>query len=318
MVDGRVVGMRGIYGSKWQFGSAGAWVIPAAAEFAIDRDYRGRWLDQRLIAFAQEDLVARGYDYVLSTSANLTTRFLRIQGGCRRAAAYQTYRRGDFPLSAGPRRKVSRRRPNLLARAVYRVRNKLRNWKTFVPFERFDEWAAHVHSPFVATPSPRLSHMNELISRCGDPSRIQHVRDEQFYGWRLRDPSSHYRFIYYEHSAGPEGFFILQQPAPGGAVTIVDWVTSTTDAWTKLLGAVVDSNIERLQISSTTFSKAQAQSLRRSGFELVVELDTRTRPAPGILLCALSNPETNEWALGGQRLLDSDRWDMRMIYSDEF
>jgi GNAT superfamily N-acetyltransferase len=320
LADGRVVGMRGTYGSQWQFGSAGSWVIPAAGDFAVDRDHRGRWVAQQLAAFAQEDLTARGYDYIFSTSANLTSRLLRIRSGWRQAAAYQTFRRGDFPQSITPRRQGTRRRPILLTRVVRRVRNKLRNWNTHVPvpFERFDEWAAHVDCPFVATAIPRLSQMCELVSRCSDPSRIRHVRDERFYEWRLRDPRCHYRFIFYEQIAGPGGFFILQQYARGPVVTIVDWATSTPEVWTKLLHAAVGSNIERLQIASTTFSQAQEQSLLLSGFELLVELDTRTHPAPGILIDALSNPDKKNWTLGGQRLLDPDRWDMRMIYSDQF
>ena len=35
MGDGGVVGMRGTYGSQWQFGFAGSRVIPAAADFAV-------------------------------------------------------------------------------------------------------------------------------------------------------------------------------------------------------------------------------------------------------------------------------------------
>jgi hypothetical protein len=267
---------------------------------------------------AQEDMAARGYDYMFSMSANLISRLLRIRSGWRRAADYMTFRRGNFPKSMSPRRQAPRHRPSLLKRVVRRARRKLLGLNALVPFQRFDESVVHANSPFIITAAPRISQMSEIVSRYCEPSRFQHVRDDRYYEWRFRDPRCHYRFIFYEQNADPAGFFVLQQSASGGAVTIVDWATSTIDVWAKLLSAVVASNIDQLQIASTAFSAAQEQSLRQSGFELVIELDTRKHPAPGILIDALSKPDTDDWILGGERLLDPDRWDMRMIYSDTY
>jgi hypothetical protein len=310
--------MRGTYGSQWHLGNAGARIIPTAADFAVDRDHRGRWLAQRLEAIAQEDLAARGYEYSFNTSPNLTTRLLRIRSGWKRGATYQTFRRGDFPEFVTPMRRATRRHPNLLLRALRRGRRILRNSKSFIPFERFDRWAARGDNHVVASATPRISQMSELVSRYSDQSRIQHVRDERFYEWRLNDPRSNYRFVFCEQSEDQEGFFILQQFASGGAITIVDWAVSTMDVWTKLLRTVVDCKIDQLQITSTSFPDAQLHSLQQFRFDRVGEPDTRARPAPGIFLCNLSNADSDEWTLGRLRLLDPDRWDMRMIYSDAF
>jgi GNAT superfamily N-acetyltransferase/acyl carrier protein len=298
---GAVVGMRALYGSQWQCG-AGSWIIPSGAEFAIDPDHRGRWLDGDLVAAAEEDLASRGYDILITSSATVTTRRLRMRAGWKRAAVYQTYHH----------------RPNLLTRAFRRGRRMLRNRIDHVPFKRFDEWATRARGPCVGTSTPRISQMSGLVSQYSDSSRIQHVRDGRFYEWRLKDPRCHYRFVFYEQGSEPEGFFTLHQFASGGAVTVVDWAVSSADVWTKLLNAVVESNIQSLQISSTRFSEAQIQSLRQSRFELAVEPDTHSHPAPGIFVYSLSNTDPDQWALGGQKLLDPDHWDMRMIYSDYF
>lgn len=318
LADGLVVGMRGLFGTQWQIGSAGSWLMPAAADFAIDSDHRGRWLDLKLIAFADKDLVNQGYNYVCTTSANLTSRLLRLRTGSKRAATYHTFRRGYFPDPSASRKPAAHHRPGLVSRARRRLERTLRSWRPFVPFRRFDDWAARVNSPISAMATPRLANLSELVSRYSDPNAIQHTRDEKYYAWRLRDPRSRYRYVFYERGDVLEGFLILQQAATGGAVTVVDWTASTTSVWMELLHAVVESGIRRLQIASTKFSEQQTQALNQLGFDLVVEPDTRTHPAPGILLNALSSPDADRWTLADQYLLDQEKWDMRMIYSDAF
>lgn len=316
LAGGRVAGMRGIYGTRWRFGPTTERTIPAAADLAVDPDHRGRWIPHRLISASNRDLSDRGHEYVFATSAGPTTRFLRIEAGCKRVATYQAFRRGIFSNPEGRRRPATHDAPSFSRRVIRRARREIRDRKTQTTFRRLDEWAATQGGPITVTTSPPVSVLSDLASRYGDPSRFQQVRDEDFYRWRLRNPRSHYWVVVHEEMGKPDGFLIIQQAVSGGTVSIMDWATSTTDVWAKLLGAVVDSKLDPLEIISTSFTADQVESLHRAGFELALEPDTRLHPAAGILVESLTSRDDRNWTVDGQQLLDPERWDMRMIYAD--
>ncbi len=257
LAAGRAVGMRGIFGTRWQFGSSRSLVIPEAADFIIDRDHRGRWLDQRLVEFGRQELAEKGYPFLICTNAQPAMRHLRMIAGARRAAAYQNYCHGEFSPPVESRYEASDRRMNLLMRARHCVGRKLRRLKKIVTFQQFDKWAASAERPFVATTTAPLGQVSELAAQFRDSAPIQHLRDERFYRWKLRNPHSDYRFLFYQRGTSPAGFLLLQQNVLGGATSIVDWATSTTDIWVELLRAVVSCKIDRLNIAATRFSAAE-------------------------------------------------------------
>ena len=317
LFEGRVVGMRGWYGSRWRVGGdPRAWTIPCGADFVVDQSHRGRGLASRLLTHSLEGPAAKGYEYVFSLSANQTTRLLQFRCGWKRVAPYHTWGRGERPQPAMTNRPDVRRYPNVFARAQRRAARMLGDWRVQPPFHWFDAWASRLDGPLVATAAPRVQEMATLASRYHDQSRIHQVRDETFYGWRFRNPLSEYRFVFHTQHGDLDGFVVLQQPQSGGVVTIVDWAVPTPGVWSALLGAVADSGADSIQITSTLFTDEQAGILERLAFSPIVQPDTRTRPAPGLYLQAVSPASTDKWSLGHQRLLDSGGWDVRMIDAD--
>src|SRR3712207_6320470 len=70
--DGRVVGMRGLYGARWEAGSPWeACLAPCAADLVIAPRHRNRGLAARIMQAAAADLAAGGLPYALNLSANL-------------------------------------------------------------------------------------------------------------------------------------------------------------------------------------------------------------------------------------------------------
>ena len=68
--EGRVVGVRGFSGSRWQAGTDGQ-VFSAllANDFVVSRDHRGRGLGTSLIEHAERDLAGKGHSFVFSFAA---------------------------------------------------------------------------------------------------------------------------------------------------------------------------------------------------------------------------------------------------------
>ena len=320
---GQVVGMRGMYGSQWQIGeSATPQVFPAGADFAVDPDHRGRGLPAKIMALARADLAGAGHSHGISLAAGRTTRLLQLRAGWKRVATYETYRRGKFPkLPVTVGRQLLR-----IARISKRARKSARAWTRRLlnlslqqkPFQRLDAWSRVAQFPICVTSAPRIEAMCQLVASQNAPSTICHARDATFYDWKFNDPRSAYRFAYFEQANMLEGFMVLQQRMAGGPITVVDWETSSHHVWEALIRALVSSGIKALQITSSTFSEEQAQTLRDLDFERVSYTNTRTHPAPGIFITALTETGDSTWSLNGLSLLDAAYWDIRVIASDAF
>ena len=304
--EGKVVAMRGFYGSRWQARDrSDSLLIPIGGDLAVDPEHRRRRLASKMIANITPHMTAKGYRYLMNLSANPSSRDLQIKSGYPRVAPYHTFQRGN-PST------------RLLARVFRRVRKSLVGRRDQAPFERFDTWAANARGSITGASEPRVSEMGELVLRCAEKLRIRLVRDATYYRWRFLNPSSQYRFIFCDDNGGLTGFLALQSPKGGGSATIVDWEASTTDIWIELVAAAIDSNAKPLRITSTTFTKSQMQSLQDLGFAPMVERDNKGIPAPGMLLHISPEHAANEPRFGGLQPLDANSWDIRMIASDAF
>jgi GNAT superfamily N-acetyltransferase len=318
LVNDRVVGMLGMYGSCWTFGNSKPYMIPAGADFVVDADHRGRWVAQRLFVASREELVERGFDYAFSLSANLITRRLRIRAGSVRAATFHTYSRNESSPVKRSMARATAALPAPVQRVIRRVRGISKQRTALIPFREFDRWRPSSKQNIASTAEPRIRQMSELVSQNCEPSMFQHARDEQYYNWRLRNPRSLYRYLYFESASSLEGFVVLHQSLLGSTVTIVDWAASGIRVWTALLKAVVSSGIRDLQIISTGFSVAQLEVLAQFGFKHLHEEDAHRQSAPGILIDARRGAENDTLLLNGENIIDPNRWDMRMIFSDAY
>lgn len=302
-----VVAMRGFYGSRWQAGQqSGSLLIPIGGDLAVDLDHRRHKLASRLVTFITEHMTTRGYTFLMNLSANSSSRRLQIRARYPRVAAYRTFRYG------APR-------TNRLTRVLQRAKRALVGRHREAPFQRFDSWAAGSGGPILGASQARASQMGDLVLRYADNSRIRLVRDAEFYRWRFMNPASEYRFIYhFDDSGGLNGFLVLQSAKGGGWTTIIDWETSTPAVWNVLVNAATMSNPKRLKITSTAFTEDQVHSLHRLGFSLLVEPDSPSNPAPGMLLHVPSNYNAGDPKINDLRVLDASSWDIRMIASDAF
>ena len=72
--QGRVVGMRGMCGAKWEAGvPRREFAIPCACDLVIAPDHRNRGLISKIMRFAFDDLKQRGTEYVFNLSAGSVT-----------------------------------------------------------------------------------------------------------------------------------------------------------------------------------------------------------------------------------------------------
>jgi len=302
----KVVAMRGFFGSRWHIGpQSDSLLIPIGGDLAVDLDHRRHHLASRMLSHITEHMAAKGYRYLMNLSANSSSRRLQIRSNYPRVAPYRTFQRGNPSTT-------------LLARGYRRLERRLIGQRTTIPFRRFDRWAAKAAGSIRGASEPRISEMSELVSSIEDKSRIRLVRDATYYRWRFRNPSSRYRFIFYENSSGLEGFLVLQSAKGGGWTTIIDWETSTPAVWNELIAVAINHNAKPLKITSTMFTETQIQSLQSLGLKLLVEPENTNIPSPGMLLHTSSGQDPDSALFGNLQLSNANSWDIRIIASDSF
>lgn len=309
---GRVVGMRGAFGSCWEAGPDRL-VVPCADDFVIAPAHRQRGLVGQIMSAALADLAARGHRVAFSLSAGPATLAGSLVGGWRSVGSVREVCRGG-PPRAGVRRQASRVIAWLASRGwdggVARL------WQR--PFRRLDRAAPRTPSGAVwCAAAPRPEAMADVVARQSYDGRIRHVRDARYLAWRFANPLHEYRFLF----AGADrlaGYLALQayRPFPDRGVNIVDWEASDPAVRRDLLRAAIDwGGFGQLSLWSMSLDADTRRLVEHAGF-VPAARERLVRQGPALLVRVIgSPPDRGAPTLGARPLLDPGAWDLRMLYS---
>jgi len=301
LCGGQVVGMRGMFGAKWQIGHpCQTFFGPCAGDSVIAPDHRNRGLYRKLTMAALNDLTNSGHTYVFSLSANKIAYWGSLAMGWRGIGSLQ---------------RMQRRCANSLPSAASAGEPHL-----FYSLDRNGEWgrgeASH-HVSVESTPQPNA--MAELIERIGADGRIRHVRDQQYFAWRFQNPRAVYRFLFWEDTR-LEGYLVLRRwvYTDRVAVNIVDWEATNAEVRADLLQAAIRwGNFAHLTIWSATLLDEVKTLLQITDFKELESKGNMTRDFPTVLVRPIRDEMLKgDWVLADRRLLDLANWDLHMIYSD--
>jgi GNAT superfamily N-acetyltransferase len=314
---GRVVGMRGMFGSEWEIGTGGEpFAIPCADDFVIAPDHRNHGVSSLIGRAALDDLARRGHRYVFSLSPGPVTLVTSLLSGWRRVGAMRPlWHRRPADLVRRSRARLSR------TPVLWRLADPLRRLGALRPlFRRLDQLGQHPRrgrsGEIRLEREPRAGAMADLVRRLGHDGRIRQVRDERYLAWRFQNPLHEYRFLC---CGGDrlEGYLVLQayRPDRSRGVNIVDWEGTTDRVRADLLRAAVEwGNFEQLSIWTATLSDEALGQLAAAAF--VPPVAGSWLRSPNVLVFATREAARDqEPTLGGRRLLDVAEWDMRMVYS---
>ena len=320
-----VVGMRSMFGVRWEYGVPAKTVSGICPDdLVIASGHRNRGLVTKLMRAAFDDLEKKGHRYVYSLSAGKITRLASLAMSWRSAGSVQ------------PQHWHSRR-----AEYFQRIR-KFAGKKNFLwritdkfPYRHWGEGQENLHDlcapgrmrsrnfggPIVVEQGVRAGEMAELVSRIGHDGRIRHVRDHRYLSWRFRNPLHRYLFLYWKEK-DLEGYLVLQQYvselSPSMVrVNIVDWEATSQRVRAGLLRAATRlTPFADLNIWTATLGNGTKKLLRDVGFEPVQEAASMDQEQPCLLVRSVraDEPEAG-WSLGNRRLQDMADWDIRMIYS---
>lgn len=316
---GRVVGMRGVVGARWEIGTPTEHVVvPCADDLVVVPEHRNRGVVSQIMNATVDRIAAEGYRYAFSLSAGPVTVMASLASGWQGAGSMRDEQRKGRKWWLARASARLRTLPLLwryadpLSRLQYRLKR---------PFAELDREARRARGRFDAVmrvePAPPVELMADLVRRLGHDGRIRHVRDERYLAWRYQNPLHEYRFLFPEADR-PEGYLVLRADRrnPARGVNVVDWEATTPALREQLLRAAVEwGNFPEMTIWTATVPLDALEAVSRAGF-VPMSAGSRTRSSHTILVRHTGRPKpASDLVLGGQRLLDPAAWDMRMVYS---
>jgi GNAT superfamily N-acetyltransferase len=316
--NGRAVGMRTFYGTRWSTGGGVELDLPAADDFAIATEHRYSGLASSLMRSALGDLNERGFEYVLSTSAGQVTVLQSLAMGWKSVGAMEPaqrlpwHRGASFALRARLPRRIQQ-----LPGPVRRRRGRRRDTSGFEVMDAAGGRRSKDHdAAVVVASSPRDEALADLTLRLRRDDGIAHVRDSAFFRWRYANPSREYRFLLYEVDAELVGYLAVARACYLGSGTplrIVDWVGITHQARAELLEcAIAWCGGSGLLIWTASLPPESKILLERTGFG-PAQHDLRSRGMPCVLLRKLD--VSGEWLLDGRPAVDPTRWHVSLVDS---
>lgn len=320
--DGRIIGMRGMYGTRWECGAERAtMVLPCADDFVIEPEFRNIGVATLIMREALADLARRGFEYVLNTSGGRVTVMSSLAAGWRSAGAVEpVVRRSRSESVRQAVRTRVREMPAIWRLARSKSATVISSTEPFERVDRMERVAAKEPGAFiVAERTPRVERMAGLIERLPYDGRIRHVRDAEYLEWRYQNPIRQYRFFYYEQGGRVEGYLVLARyvecQLPTLPFHIVDWEGSSDAIRGELLECATQvADIPELGTWAAGLSPTSRAQLGRAGF-VPTDIDMRKRGMPCILVKNLRDAPPASWKLAGTSLLDSARWDPRLLYT---
>jgi GNAT superfamily N-acetyltransferase len=324
LCDGEVVGMRGMFGLKWEVGVPSNSVLGLSSEdFVIAPDHRNRGLMKEIMRAAITDLANRGYSHVFSLSAGPVVMFASLATGWRNVGSMQTLRRppNHLPFFERSRRFIIEHYRFRRFADKFPFRQWVERQRPLYYLDRKISRRSFQVSPCLSIQqTPRPKAMAELVKQIGNDGRIRHVRDEIYLAWRFQNPLCRYRFLFWEEG-GLKGYLVLQEYVSKymnrTRVNIVDWEATSLNVSAELLRAAVSCcDFADLEIWSATMDSGKKMLLRDAGFKPLETGKGKKRIQFSILVKSLRDDTLDKgWAIANVPLLDMSNWDVRMIFS---
>lgn len=302
-----VVGMRGMFGTKWEFPTGEVVALSQDAEVMVAPEYRGRGIYRAMDTAALARMSERGVSHMISMSANAASRAAATRLGWTKVAGYDVARREMRGLPVGPESVVR------IAGAIERRLN----WNPLGrgQFHNFDRRAKRRPGSFGCVSRPNPGNFARVVNRSPKTRPIHPLRSPEYLSWRFENPLAQYRFVYSRED--PVGGFLVLAKASSWRVGILDLEATETGIARDLLATAINcASRAALDLWTVSMSDDHAEVLEELAFR---QLPPDHSPATdGVFMVRPTAVGDLSLTVNGLSLRDINNWDLRMISSDAY
>jgi hypothetical protein len=305
-----IVAMRGLYGGEWEAGDGGCrFQVPCAGDLVVLPTHRGKWLFNKIDQYAATDLKQLGFCFAFNFSGSPSTVLLSLRSGWLHAGAYSRMVRTPEPLPevGGVEGGGLRNCADLRAESIEGQLEPI--------------LSSPIRCRISVEAQSRPTEMAALVRRLPWDGRIRHVRDEQYFSWRYRNPLSQYTFVFGQAQC-LDGYLVLQSPLnrPRRLREIADWEACRSDVrWEILQAAISQFGADPMGIETASLDSQSIDMLQAAGFRDQKASDRRVGYQAGLLVRYLNDPTVSthmsKCSVTPSALAN---WDLRMAYSDSY
>jgi GNAT superfamily N-acetyltransferase len=295
--EGALVGMRGSMGTCWEI-SGGRHVVPHGADLLVHPRFRGRGIARKMLSALVTDLRARGFAASISLAAGSMGAPTSVAAGWELVGNLEVvespapwWPRGGTSLATRLHGPVARLLPQL-----DRVKGLLTN-----PLEHLPDDPARGVRVMRREDSHDLSAIAGMFAAT---PRMRHVRDADYFAWRLANPLHHYRAL-----ATDDAYAVLEWS--GWGVHLVDWRATDSASLLRLLTVALPP-CGRLRTWETPFDRVLTTSLITLGRVRAVP-----RRSSSFVVRTISG-SSREAKLDGVSLHRRENWVVHMLDSDAY
>lgn len=312
---GKVIGMRGFYGTQIEIGpSSEQFSVFIADDATIAREYESQGIFPLLMDAGLNEIRRLGHRFVFSFGAGPTTMLAQLATGWKATPPLQERQLEVAPQPFAVLLRERLKNAPYLWRHLHRITAREER-HAFHAWDRSDRATAAKYLSF--TDTPRIDDMVSLIARLGHDGRCRVVRDRKFFEWRFKNPLSTRRFIYWDNEE-LDGYLVLEKTLypkhKGPLVKIVDIETKTPD----IMAALIEPVCQQRAIPTVL---AWARSLPHDADDILHRFGF-TPHKPGRVLvnqrpCILTRnlvADNDSMILNGRDLQNLDDWDYRNLY----
>lgn len=287
-----VVGMYGSMGTCWEL-RGDRYVLGHGGDFLVDPRFRRQGVARRLQQAYIAALRARGLGIAFSFSGGSMGTATAVAGGWHVVAMLDAleWAKGRWPLVVA---QASRRGHRL----IRRMRTPAVNPLSTVTGTEDGQVELLGRDGF--------DRMARVASLAPTTERLRHVRDDEYFRWRLANPLSRYRVL-----ASQNSYVVLQSSKPGSQVNLVDWRAVDAPSLASVLSVAL-RQIRSLRVWGFSVDPELRSVLESFGSVVAVR-----GPSPSFTMRAVTDDPQGAY-LAGLKLNEPLSWEPRMLDSDEF
>lgn len=288
----RVVGMYGGMGSCWEL-CGSRHIFSHGAELMVDSRLRGQGIARRLQHGYITQLRARGIGFAFSLSGGSVGTSTMVAGGWRLLTMLETLER-----------RTERR--GVLAKVVGRTRALLPHGHRGGGPDPLAAVTSDDDSGVRLLGADAANRLAEIASRASPSDRLRHVRDEEYFCWRLRNPLNRYRVL-----ASDDAYLILQWSGQGTRVNLLDWrgadARSVSSVFRVGLRGLTNVSVWRISLDPELRALLEGSGFRQPAH----------RQFASFTMNAVTG-DIRDARLGATSLSDPEHWELRMLDSDMY
>jgi hypothetical protein len=217
-----VVGMRASMGTCWEVHGV-RYLLPHGGDVLVDARFRRQGILRRMQHAYLSDLEARGFGIAFSLSGGTMGTPAMVAGGWNVLTLFETLEYTTAEQASRAERGYDRSRA--LVRRVVRAR----------PVNPLSRVTALEDDGVEVLAGDAFDKIVGLAGRPEPGERLRHVRDAEYFRWRLGNPLSRYCVL------ASRGAYVILQWGGGSesAVNLVDWHAASPEALVRVLTAAL-------------------------------------------------------------------------------